>query len=170
MSLVSYIQQYFDTSITVLTNQVWKLLIALFKVPNTGALTVLFWQKEASDKSSKSEILMLLDWTSHVLLLGRVWSRYTHPAYRYLRQDIMILHWCQCKWQTHFPHLQKHHFIDLLPFVKVGQYSHPVLLTNNDVGVFVEKLEELFEAPQAADETLEDKLGNGVLAILHPSQ
>ena len=28
-------------SITVLTNRVWKLLIALFKVPNTGALTVL---------------------------------------------------------------------------------------------------------------------------------
>ena len=41
MLLVSYIQQYFNTSITVLTNQVWKLLIALFKVPNTGALTVL---------------------------------------------------------------------------------------------------------------------------------
>ena len=40
MSLVSYIQQYFDTSITVLTNQVWKLLIALFKVPNTGVFTV----------------------------------------------------------------------------------------------------------------------------------
>ena len=38
--LVSYIQQYFNTSITVLTNQVWKLLIALFKVPNTGVLTV----------------------------------------------------------------------------------------------------------------------------------
>ena len=31
-----------DTSITVLTNQVWKLLIALFKVPNTGAFTVLW--------------------------------------------------------------------------------------------------------------------------------
>ena len=30
MLLVSYIQQYFDSSITVLTNQVWKLLIALF--------------------------------------------------------------------------------------------------------------------------------------------
>ena len=30
----------FNTSITVLTNQVWKLLIALFKVPNTGAFTV----------------------------------------------------------------------------------------------------------------------------------
>ena len=29
MLLVSYIQQYFKTSITVLTNQVWKLLIAL---------------------------------------------------------------------------------------------------------------------------------------------
>ena len=41
MLLVSYIQQYFNTSITVLTNQVWKLLIALLKVPNTGALTVL---------------------------------------------------------------------------------------------------------------------------------
>ena len=40
MLLVSYIQQYFNTSITVLTNQVWKLLIELFKVPNTGALTV----------------------------------------------------------------------------------------------------------------------------------
>ena len=37
MLLVSYIQQYFDTSITVLTNQVWKLLIALFKMVNTGA-------------------------------------------------------------------------------------------------------------------------------------
>ena len=33
MLLVSYMQQYFDNSITVLTNQVWKLLIALFKVP-----------------------------------------------------------------------------------------------------------------------------------------
>ena len=35
MLLVSYIQQYFNTSITVLTNQVWKLLIALLKAPNT---------------------------------------------------------------------------------------------------------------------------------------
>ena len=40
MLLVSYMQQYFNTSITVLTNQGWKLLIALFKVPNTGAFTV----------------------------------------------------------------------------------------------------------------------------------
>ena len=40
MLLVSYIQQYFYTSITVLTNQVWKLPIARFKVPNTGAFTV----------------------------------------------------------------------------------------------------------------------------------
>ena len=40
MLLVSYIQQYFNTSITVLTNRVWKLLLALFKVPNTGAFTV----------------------------------------------------------------------------------------------------------------------------------
>ena len=41
MLLVSYIRQYVNTSITVLTNQVWKLLIALFKVPNTGAFMVL---------------------------------------------------------------------------------------------------------------------------------
>ena len=41
----------FNTSITVLTNQISKLLIALFKVPNTGAFTVivtwnyiLWWQ------------------------------------------------------------------------------------------------------------------------------
>ena len=40
MLLVSYIQQYFNTSITVLTNQISKFLIALFKVPNTGAATV----------------------------------------------------------------------------------------------------------------------------------
>ena len=40
MLLVSYIQQYFNTSITVLTNRVWKLLIVLFKVPNTGVFTV----------------------------------------------------------------------------------------------------------------------------------
>ena len=43
--LVSYIQQYFNTSITVLTNQVWKLLIALFKVPNTGAFTVVVTER-----------------------------------------------------------------------------------------------------------------------------
>ena len=38
MLLVSYIQQYLNTSITFLTNQVWKLLIALSKVQNTGLL------------------------------------------------------------------------------------------------------------------------------------
>ena len=38
----AYIQQYLNTSITVLTNQFWKLLIALFKVPNTGIDDVLF--------------------------------------------------------------------------------------------------------------------------------
>ena len=47
MLLVSYIQhyqQYFNTSITVQTKQVWKLLIALFNVPNTGAFTVAYKQ------------------------------------------------------------------------------------------------------------------------------
>ena len=40
MLLISYTQKCFNTSIRVLPNQVWKLLIALFKVPNTGAFTV----------------------------------------------------------------------------------------------------------------------------------
>ena len=43
MLLVSYIQQYFNTSITVLKNQIWKLLIALFKVPNTGVFMVTYF-------------------------------------------------------------------------------------------------------------------------------
>ena len=40
MLLVSYIQQYFNTSITILANQVWKLLIALLTVLNTGVLNL----------------------------------------------------------------------------------------------------------------------------------
>ena len=52
MLLVStYIQQYFNTSITVLTNQVWKLLIALFKVPNTGAFMVIVQNCEHNQQS-----------------------------------------------------------------------------------------------------------------------
>ena len=37
--------------------------------------------------------ICFLDWTL---------SRNTYPAERYSSQDIMILYWCQCKWQTHF--------------------------------------------------------------------
>ena len=40
MLLVSYISQFLNTFITVVTNQVSKLLTALFKVPNSGAFTV----------------------------------------------------------------------------------------------------------------------------------
>ena len=46
MLLVSYIQQY--TSITVLTNQVWKLLIALFKVLNTGQVLLRYCEAQWS--------------------------------------------------------------------------------------------------------------------------
>ena len=53
MLLVSYIQQYVNTSITVLTNQVWKLLIVLFKVPSTGAFTVCTFSLESSTKKKK---------------------------------------------------------------------------------------------------------------------
>ena len=42
MLLVFYIQQYFNTTITVLTNQAWKLLIALLTVTKcTNALHIL---------------------------------------------------------------------------------------------------------------------------------
>ena len=54
MLLVSYIQQYFNSFITVLTNWVWKLLIALFKVPNTGAFTVHLLVKKITHASTLS--------------------------------------------------------------------------------------------------------------------
>ena len=63
MLLVSYFQQYFNTSITVLTNQVWKLLIALFKVLNTSALTVIFSRMSMHIINVKS-------------ILEQAWSQY----------------------------------------------------------------------------------------------
>ena len=86
--------------------------------------TALRGQKEASDKSPKSQKVMSLDWTKHILLPFRVWSRNTHPAERYLSQDIMPLHWCHCTWQTHVLLIyEKFHFQELLPFVRVRQKS-----------------------------------------------
>ena len=52
MLLVSYIQQYLNTSITVLTNQVWKLLIALFKVPNTGLVHILIFLQQTDQRKT----------------------------------------------------------------------------------------------------------------------
>ena len=80
----------------------------------------LLWQKEASDKSPKSGVLMFLEWTYHVLLPVQVLSRNTHPAERYLSQDIMILHWCQCTWQTHFAHLREISFSRVASFCQSG--------------------------------------------------
>ena len=62
---------------------------------------------------------------AYSILPFRVWSKKIHPAEKYLSQDIMILHWCQCTCQTHFAHLReiKCHFQELLPFVRVRQYS-----------------------------------------------
>ena len=76
----------------------------------------LLWQKEVSDKSPKSEKVILLDWTWHILRPFQVWSRNTHPAERYLIQDIMILHWCQCTWQTNFAHLREMSFSRVASF------------------------------------------------------
>ena len=77
--------------------------------------TALLRQKEATDKSPKSEKVMFLDWTEDILLPFWVWSRNTHPAERYLIQD-MILHWCQCTWQTHFAHLREMSFSRVASF------------------------------------------------------
>ena len=66
MLLVSYIQQYFNTSITVLTNRVWKLLIALFKVPNTGAFTVI-----------EITLILIIIWNQEFAL---VWKRSLLPG------------------------------------------------------------------------------------------
>ena len=91
MLLVSYIQQYFNTSITVLTNQVWKLLIALFKVPNTGAFMVLSSLKECFVKK-------LLEAQKHGMLhqLAKHFSASTD--YKLFHQNDLqnILNFAQC--------------------------------------------------------------------------
>ena len=45
----------------------------------------------------------------------------------YVRWDIMIFHWRQWKWQTHFALLQEYQFCHLLPFAKVGQNGSDLL-------------------------------------------
>ena len=85
----------------------------------------ILWQKEATDKSTKSEKVTFLDWPCnwHILLPFWVWSRNTPPAERYSSQDIMVLH-CQCTRQTHFANLRGlYQFQELLPFVRVRQIS-----------------------------------------------
>ena len=72
-------------------------------------------RKQLTNHPNKEKV-MFLDWTYHILLPFQVWSRYTHPAERYLSQDIIILHWCQCTWQTHFAHLQEPSFSRVASF------------------------------------------------------
>ena len=49
----------------------------------------------------------------------------THLAKRYVREDTMIFHWRQWKWQTHLLFHKKFHFCHLLLFAKIGQmYVH----------------------------------------------
>ena len=101
----------------------WQVVIALLwqVLWNGPQYSALLWQKEATDKSPKSEKVMFVDWTWHILLPFRVLSRDTHPAERYLYQDIMILHWCQCTWQTHFAHLRE------ISFPRVASFCPAVL-------------------------------------------
>ena len=57
------------------------------------------------------------------LLPGQILCTNTHAAKRYVMQDIMIFHWCQWKWQTHFALLQEMSLQMVTCFLaKVGQY------------------------------------------------
>ena len=45
--------------------------------------------------------------------------RNTHPTKRYVRYDIMIFHWRQCKWQTHFALLREMSLLSLASFCQI---------------------------------------------------
>ena len=85
--------------------------------------TALLWQKEASDKLPKSEKVMFLYWTRHILLPLRVWSRNTPPAERYLsrlRHNYIPL--MPILYMRHILLIYKKcHFQELLQFVRVQQ-------------------------------------------------
>ena len=48
-----------------------------------------------------------------------------HPVQRYLSQDIMILHWCKCTWQTHFAHLRNMSFSRVASLCQVWHSTFP---------------------------------------------
>ena len=78
---------------------------------------------------------------------SRVWSRNTHPAERYWSQDMVLLHWCQCTWLTHFAHLREMSLsrVSRLPFVRVGQnWGHTIGKYHNLVWrIFIFKMKLL---------------------------
>ena len=75
-----------------------------------------------SDKRKQVTITQI--WDSYIFRLDLAYyshsefgSRNAHPAERYLSQDIMILYWCQCTWQTHFAHLWEMSFSRVASFL-----------------------------------------------------
>ena len=61
------------------------------------------WQKKTSDKLSIFELLKYM-------YSGSTCKEYLNPI-------VMILHWCQCKWQTHFVLLQLRNTIYITYFI-----------------------------------------------------
>ena len=81
--------------------------------------TALLWQKEASDIPSKAELLMFSYCSQCALLPGWILCINTHPAKRYVRQDIVIFHWRQWKWQTDYALLQQISLLSLASFCQI---------------------------------------------------
>ena len=114
MLLVSYMQQYFNTSITVLTNQVWKLLITLFKVPNTGAFTV----------RNKYQC-----WYNLAMYLDEYWCsiiRYTNYNLRSASANLLYRKWDDIGWsrKTERDSSHKYVHVDAITGISVlGNFS-----------------------------------------------
>ena len=90
--------------------------------PSHGTISAPLWQKEASDKSPKSEkvVFFRLDLACSTSNLS--FEQKHSSCWKILSQDIMILHWCQCTWQTHFANLREISFSSVASlFVIVGQ-------------------------------------------------
>ena len=93
--MVSYIQQYFNT---FQFSSVWKLLIALFKVPNAGAVTVHngdspFWLVLNGTSLNSDSALLALNW------------RLSNSS------TIQPVHWHFCYAYCSLNHTQFHHKI-----------------------------------------------------------
>ena len=104
------------------------ILARVFSPVNVLCNTALLWQKEASDIPSKLSYWCFHN--SHNELFFQ--AKFHAETLILLRDVIMIFHWCQCKWQTHFALLREMSLLSLASFCKLGQNS-PQQSTNLSV-------------------------------------